>query len=233
VRALALTLALVSAIALGSLARGDDAPPEKVPLPKATDFAKLVLEVARAYPTDGTHGYYWPKGGSWPGTTMDLFYMGKKVCEGDAKKRCFCCGITFEVFFRAYENYCAKAKKPFRILDLDPEGIGRLRHEWFGPTEKDRTTLQKAIVTFKLGKAVPLEDARPGDFCQLWRHSGNGHSVIVVALEKDAAGKPASLRYWSTQSSTNGISEHVEKFSDEKKGVIAAETYVARVGDEG
>jgi hypothetical protein len=228
-------LALTLAFSLAAFSLADDAPKpdDKVPLPKASDFAKLVLEVAKTYPTDGTHGYYWPKSGSWPGTTMDLFYMGKKVGEADPKKRCFCCGITFEVFFRAYENYCAKAKKPFRILDLDADGVLKLRHEWFGPTEKDRTTLQKAITLYKLGKAIPLEDARPGDFCQLWRHSGNGHSVIVVALEKDAAGKPAALRYWSSQGSTNGISENVERFSDEKKGVIAAETYVARVGDEG
>src|SRR5579864_7467642 len=96
----ALALSLVVALALAALGRasGDDAP-EKVALPKADDFTKLVLEVAKSYPTDGTHKYYWPKSGPWPGTTMDLFYTGKKVCEGDKEKRCYCCGITFEVFF--------------------------------------------------------------------------------------------------------------------------------------
>src|SRR5690242_8698586 len=101
----------VLAVAAPLASRGDDA--EKVPLPRASEFAKLVLEVAKTYPTDGTHKYYWPKTGTWPGTTRDLFYLGKKVCDGDPEKRCFCCGLTFEVFFRAYEKYCENAKKPF------------------------------------------------------------------------------------------------------------------------
>lgn len=225
---LALAVSCVLALALAPAATGDDA--EKVPLPAADDFTKLVLEVAKSYPTDGTHKYYWPKSGPWPGTTMDLVYMGKKVATGDAEKRCYCCGITFEVFFRAYERYCEQAKKPFRILDLDADGVLRLRHEWFGPTDKDRTTVQKAIVSYKLGREVPLAEARAGDFCQLWRHSGSGHSVIVVKVEKDEKGTPTALRYWSAQTSTNGIHENTERFSDEKSGVIAAETYVARVG---
>jgi hypothetical protein len=227
---LASSVAVLVAFAFATLARGDDA--EKVPLPKAKDFSKLVLAVARSYPTDGTHRYYWPKSGTWPGTTRDVLYMGTRVCEADEQKRCFCCGITFEVFVRAYEKYCADAKKKFRILDLDADGVLRLRREWFGPTAKDRHTVEKAITMFKLGRSVKLEDAQPGDFCQLWRHSGSGHSVVVLSLEKDASGTPVSLRYWSAQGSTNGIGEHSERFSDEKSGVIAAETYVARVGTE-
>jgi hypothetical protein len=224
------SIIMAALLATGALALADDA--KAPPLPSAGEFSKVLLEVARSYPTDGTHKYHWPKTGSWTGTTRDLVYMETKVCDGDPEKRCYCCGITFEVFFRAYEKYCEKAKKPFRILELDAKGVGDLRREWFGPTAKDRTTLQKAITKFKLGREVKLEDAREGDFCQLWRHDGSGHSVIVLELEKDSKGKPVSLKYWSAQGSTNGIHENTEKFSDEKHGVIAAETYVARVGEE-
>jgi hypothetical protein len=223
-----LVLALLAATAVAQDKK--DAGKDQVPLPAADDFSKLVLEVVKGYPTDGTHKYYWPKTGSWPGTTRDLFYLGTKVCAGDAEKRCYCCGITFEVFFRAYEKYCEQAKKPFRILDLDAKGIDALRHEWFGPTDKDRTTLQKAITLYKLGREVKLADARAGDFCQLWRHNGSGHSVILLDVVKEN-GKAAALKYWSAQGSTNGIHENTEKLSmDGKTGVIEAETYLARVG---
>jgi hypothetical protein len=224
-----LVLPLALALAVAATSHADDAAP---PLPAAKDFSKLVMEIAKSYPTDGTHKYYWPKGGSWPGTTRDLFYGDTKIAEGDPEKRCYCCGITFEVFFRAYEKYCKDAKKPFKILDLDAKGVKDLRHEWFGPTEKDRKTVVTAVTKFKLGKEIKLADAREGDFCQLWRHSGNGHSVIVLEVEKDSEGKPTALKYWSTQGSTNGIHENTEKFSDAKSGVIAGETYVARVGKD-
>src|SRR5438874_2444313 len=78
-------------------------PAAEAPLPLATDFAKRVLELAKSYPADGTHRYHWPKGSSWEGTTRDLVYLGQKVATGDPEKRCYCCGLTFEVFFRAYE----------------------------------------------------------------------------------------------------------------------------------
>jgi hypothetical protein len=205
--------------------------PEKAVLPAADDFTRAVLEVVKTYPTDGTHRYHWPKTGGWPGTTRDVFYEGKKVCEADPEGRCFCCGLTFEVFVRAYEKLCAEAKKPFKILDLDAKGVIELRREWFGPTAKDRTTLLKAVERFQLGKKVPLAEARAGDFCQLWRRSGSGHSVVLMAIEKDDKGKPTALRYWSTQKSTNGIHENTEKFSEtEKSGVLVDETYVARIG---
>ncbi len=233
---LALLLAL-GALALAPTGRAEDgapkdgAPPKdttRVPLPLATDFSKLVLDVARSYPADGTHGYYWPRESDWTGTTRDLFYGGTRVCDGDPQKRCFCCGLTFEVFFRAYEKYCHDAGKPLRILDLDAKGVDALRREWFGPTARDRMTVVKAITKFELGKQVPLEEARPGDFCQLWRHSGSGHSVIVLDVAKDPDGAPASIRYWSTQKTTNGIGENRETFSS--TAVIASETWVARVG---
>jgi hypothetical protein len=228
-RSLIAAAVLAAGLALAGGSRADD---QKTPLPAADDFTKAVLEISKTYPTDGTHKYYWPKKGSWPGTTRDLFYDGEKVCEGDAEKRCFCCGLTFEVFFRAYEKCCQDAKKPFKILDLDAKGVTELRKEWFGPTAEDRHTLEKAITKYNLGKKVDLAQARAGDFCQLWRHSGSGHSVLLLEVEKDSKGKPTALRYWSTQNSTNGVHENTEKFSDEKSGVIEAETYVARVGKD-
>ena len=91
---------------------------KSAPLPKAREFQKLVVKVIKSYPTNGTHQYYWPRkgGGGYAGTTRDLVYQGKVVAKGDSKGRCYCCGITFEVFFRAYKLYCKKKKRPFQGL---------------------------------------------------------------------------------------------------------------------
>src|SRR5687768_5150867 len=94
-------------------------PPSAVP--KVGELNSVVLQVAESYPKDGTHKYFWPKGSGWAGTTRDLFYLGKKVADGDPEKRAYCCGLTFEVLFRAWEVWAAKKKKiDFRIGGLTP-----------------------------------------------------------------------------------------------------------------
>lgn len=229
----------IVALALGAVVasgRAEDEPPKlekpekpKPFIPEETQLAKIVLEVAKGYPTDGTHRYHWPKGSSWTGTTRDLFYDGVRVCDGDPEKRCYCCGLTFEVCFRAWEIAAQRAKVPFRIGDLDAKGVHKLRRDWFGVDEHDRKTCQRALVEHKLGRAIKLEDARPGDFVQLWRASKSGHSVVFLGLDRDAAGRAVALRYWSTQKATNGIGERVERF-DGPAAVLPDETYVARAG---
>ena len=71
--------------------------------PDLPEFNRLVLEVAAEYPTDGTHGYYWPKAGDedfvrYDGCTRDMFYLGKIAMRGEPQSRSFCCGFTLEVF---------------------------------------------------------------------------------------------------------------------------------------
>jgi hypothetical protein len=191
----------------------------------------LVVQVLKSYPTDGSHGYYWPRGSDWEGTTQDLVYQGTKVCTGDAKKRSYCCGLTFEVFFKAYEKWCAAKKKEFRIGDLDADGLTEFRLQWYGASRKnpDRKKLcLEAVVTAKLGRAIEkLEDARPGDFVQLWRRDGSGHSVIFVEWVR-SGGRITGLQYWSTQGATKGIGYHTEKFG-EKKGIDPDHLYIVRV----
>ncbi len=224
---IAVVLAVAATLAVLGLARAEDPPRPFIPGEK--DLAKLVLEVAKAYPTDGTHRYHWPRGSSWTGTTRDLLYDGVRVCDGDPEKRCYCCGLTFEVFFRAWELAAKKAKVAFKIGALDAKGVDGLRRDWFGRDANDRKTLQRALVEHDLGRAIALEEARPGDFVQLWRADKTGHSVVLLDLERDASGKLVALRYWSTQKSTNGVGERVERL-DGPRAVLAAETYVARAG---
>lgn len=200
-------------------------------LPKAKDFRRALLGVMKSYPTNGKHLYYWPKGKAakgWKGTTCDLVYDGQTVAKGDSKGRCYCCGLTFEVFFRAYKKWAKSKSKPFKIGDLDAKGVNKLIRAWFGANGDRRCSLG-AIVDNKLGVHIKaLKDAKAGDFVQLWRHNKSGHSVVFVNWVRDENKAIVGLKYWSTQKSTKGVGTRVERFGP--KGLKRDEIYIARVG---
>ncbi len=191
-----------------------------------------VLAVLKSYPADGTHGYYWPKKGAWLGFTRTLVYDGETIGEGDPKGRCHCSGITFEVFFRAWKRWCKASGKAIRIGRLDAAGVRAFVREWFG-ANGDRATLSAALTRHHLGRRLTdWDDARPGDFVQLWRQSGSGHSAVFLAWTRDEDGSITGLRYWSTQSSTNGIGERSERFGDAGSMVKRDEFFLVRVGED-
>lgn len=189
----------------------------------------FVLEAARAYPTDGRHGYWWPKGDPWRGTTKTLLYAGEPLCEGDAEGRCYCSGLTFEVFLAAWFRWAREHRHPERVADFDLAGMRRFQDQWYG-NDGDRRTLRTALVANGLGVDVAHADAEPGDFVQLWRHDGSGHCAVFLRWERDAAGGITGIRYWSTQKSTNGIGERSEAFGTDGRAVKRDETWIVRVG---
>ncbi|NUM35007.1 MAG: hypothetical protein HUU50_10715 [Candidatus Brocadiae bacterium] len=191
------------------------------------DFNAYVVSILEKYPTDGTHPYYWPSSGTWAGITRDLHYRGALFAKGDDFKRCFCCGITFEVFFLAYEKHCQDQGKEFIIQNFDAKALNTFLKQWFG-SDGNRKTLLNAIVSNGLGFSVPMDKAKKGDFVQLWRYSGSGHSVIFISWVYDAQGKRNGLKYWSTQGSTNGIGYRTEYFGG-SKGIDTEQLYIARV----
>ena len=205
-------------------------------LPKLGAFNTHVLAVVETYPTDGTHGYHWPKSGTWSGNTRTLHYDGKVLLEGDAKGRCHCCGLTFEVFLRAFERWTTSVKQPFKILDMTRRDVLRLKGEWFG-VSGDRATLHTAITKNKLGvRITDWKQAKDGDFVQLWRYSGSGHSVVFRKWKRRGK-KIIGITYWSSQGSTNGIGERTELFGDPKRDkkangskVKPDEFYLCRIG---
>ncbi len=211
-------------------------PPPPADLPSPGAFTSLVLKIAKSYRTGGAHPYYWPRGNpvkGWAGNTRDLYYMGKLFSPGDPRGRCYCCGLTFEVFFRAWKAWCEKKKKPFRVDGLDFDQLKAFRAHFFG-SNGDLECVGGAIPAWGLGFAVPPMEARPGDFVQFWRlprkgRRPSGHSVIFLAWVKDRRGKPRALRYWSTQGSTHGIGVREERVGG-PGGVDLSRFYAARVG---
>lgn len=198
-------------------------------LPKAKTFRKYVLKILKTYPTNGKHQYYWPrKAKGYHGTTRNLYYQNTLIAKGDKKGRCYCCGLTFEVFFRAYQLYCAKRKIPFRILNFTPQQVKKLRIKWYGADGNPKCSYN-AILSMGLGKAVNPKKAKPGDFVQFWRKSGSGHSVIFIKWKRNSSGQIIGLTYWSTQKSTKGIGFKTEYFRG-KYGILPKKIYIARVG---
>ena len=186
-----------------------------------------VLKVIQSYPVDGTHGYWWPKDGAYDGTTCDLVYQGQVVARGEAQKRAYCCGLTFEVFFRAWELASKRTgPKGLKIGNLSAAQLKKLRADWYCAAGGRRGPVD-ALVPRKLAvHVVDPSDARPGDFVQLWRKNNTGHSVVFLGWLRQ--GKTITgIRYWSTQKSTNGIGERREHTAG-KSGVDLANTHIAR-----
>ena len=115
------------------------------------------------------------------------------------------------------------------INTWSPDEVNKFQFLWFG-SDGDKHCIHHAVTSFGVGQEISNpDDARPGDFVQLWRHSGSGHSCIFQEWIRDDKGKITGLKYWSTQKKTNGISINQEPVADDK-GIILSQTYIVRIG---
>jgi hypothetical protein len=73
-----------------------------------------------------------------------------------------------------------------------------------------------------------MKNVKKGDFVQIWRTSGSGHSVIFMNWTVNDAGDTTGIRYWSTQPGTNGVNYNTEYFSEYGGRVDKAHTYYSR-----
>jgi len=198
--------------------------------PPAPDPNAVVLDVLRAYPTDGSYPYYWPRTGkdaSWDGTTEEIRYQGTRITQGDAQRRSYCCGLTYEVFLKVLRRLHGEA-----IPGVTAQDLHETRRRWYGDSKQAperRRLVAFAIESMGFGAQVArLEDARPGDFVQFWRHSGSGHSAVFLDWIRED-GRIAGLKYWSSQKSTRGIGTAVERLRG-PDGIKPDEIYLARLG---
>lgn len=235
-RILAVTIALFLAALLTlplDNARGEEpASGEAVP-----EFNRMVLRLVREYPADGTHRYWWPRSGegNYDGCTRDLFLLGQRVMRGEAEGRTYCCGVTLEVFLRAYQEWLA-GHGGEQATRVRPEEWSRFQKLWF-VLKQNGPGPSAALEAFDLGRTIPREEALPGDFVQIWRTKNaagkmTGHSVIFLDWVRDEAGRITGFRYWSSQPATNGIGERVEHFGPDG-GMSEEYTYFGRVEPQG
>ncbi|HMX63819.1 MAG TPA: hypothetical protein PKD58_12195 [Candidatus Sumerlaeota bacterium] len=202
--------------------------------PAIPPFNQLILAEAAKYPTDGTHTYWWPRKGEGPkydGCSADVFLGGKKVMSGEPEGRTFCCGLTLEVFAKVYDEFLKQ--NPGFESPLTEKNWKDFQGKWF-VREMQGDGPGDALEAYGLGEKIARGDVLPGDFVQLWRNkretekNPSGHSVIFLAWQYDQKGEINGLRYWSTQTSTNGIHERIEEFGEKPGNIDAAHTYYSR-----
>ena len=174
---------------------------------------------------------------SWSGTSgmpIDIeFKDGEILFTKTSDGSTYCTGFTFSVGF-----VCALNRG--LLEDWTNEDVEKLHTAWNQGDAKSKPKLcvdaiSKSINGQKpLGKEVSLDNAIEGDFCQIWRTSGSGHSVIFLEkIIKDS--KVVGIKYVSSNGSVNpktgktGVGENTEYFSDSGGKVIRENTYYARM----
>ncbi|TWT41404.1 hypothetical protein [Botrimarina hoheduenensis] len=171
-----------------------------------------VLAIARSYPDGGGYNRTW----AGSGTPAAVMHRGQQVLATGTDGT-YCCGFTFCVAMQALQQRGLLNDKSFAE-------VKHFQKLWYGATElKEDTLCVLAVETLGVGQAVALEDSQPGDFLQLWRTNGSGHSVIFLEWIEQS-GTRVGFRYRSSQGSTAGIADAVEYFS----GVSGAEGRVDR-----
>jgi hypothetical protein len=177
------------------------------------------IEIARSFPDGG--GYQW-KG---TGVPEEILFKGERIlAKGE---RTYCSGFTFAVVMKA-------AAERRLLQDKSVEQVRRFQKQWYGATEESsETQCAYAVEALGIGRSVSPEEAQPGDFLQLWRTNGSGHSVLFLDwVVQD--GRRIGVKYRSSQTATNGIGDHTEYFVAvaEKNGKVDPQRlYFARLHD--
>lgn len=169
-----------------------------------------IVRILKTYPTDGSHDYWWPKRGegNYDGATTDIVVNGQTVMTGEPKGRTFCCGLTLEVYYR-YLQSAPKLSTASAALDHKD-----FKGNWFCKEINSPGPLD-ALSKYQLGTAITnWDEARPGDFVQLWRTNRSGHSVIFINWVYSSKGDKIGIQYWSTQIPTSGIGYRTELFGN-------------------
>ncbi len=193
-----------------------------------SDFNELVLDLVDAYPKDGTFEYYWPQSGSWSGGTQDVYYQGEKVGSG-GYDACYCSGITWEWYLRAFQEYDRSIGGDGQDLNgVDADEIWDMRRDWYvrdlyGPGPSI------AMENYGLGAEVQsFDDWMPGDFVQFWRTSGSGHTAIFMGWITDDDGARVGMDYASCQGSTDGLGVNDEYFGSHSGALDPSAMYAGR-----
>ena len=206
-------VSLVPLLAFGSLAA------------KEKQADNPALAVARSFPNGGGYSVKWTGSGSPEEVRHnDTRILAK--CDPDGT---YCSGFTFAVVMRT-------AKELGLLKDKSVDDVKKFQKSWYG-NSKDQDTRERqcavAVEELGIGKAVESKDAKPGDFCQLWRNDKSGHSVVFLEWVEEN-GKRVGFKYRSSQKGTKGIGDRTEYFADAegKNGkVLRDRVYFARVND--
>ncbi len=207
----------------------------KSKLPSASDyitFGTQPLQVAKLFEPLAFGKYSWAGGSGMP---IDIKFQSEspiftKMADGST----YCTGFTFAVCFTCSLNRGLLEE----FTDADIKNMQSIWNQG-NPKQKPKLcvdAISKPIAPNlkPLGKEITLEDCEPNDFCQIWRTTNSGHSVILVDKIVEN-GKITGIKYFSSNAVTNpntgrtGVGENTEYFSDSGGKMIRENTYFARL----
>lgn len=186
-----------------------------------TKGSRKVFDAVHSLPTNLP--YFYERGKESPGVAFDLVHKGQMILRSNGTVHCSGTTLT-AVFIAANQLGLLDDKTPAQVKDF------YLR--WFGARGDTERQQGPAMEHLGIGGSIEPGDAIPGDFVQLWRKSGTGHSVVFVDWAKDPDTKQIiGIKYRSAQGP--GIGTKTEYFSDapggEKYGVLRKRTYFSRL----
>ncbi|MBN1638042.1 MAG: carboxypeptidase regulatory-like domain-containing protein [Ignavibacteriales bacterium] len=151
------------------------------------------------------------------GYKLKLF--GNELIE-PPRKTSYCSGSTYTAFIEALNLIFEYQEKPLtyevyeamRMQELD-NGRREDDIKFWGKWNADGFGNHFALVQYSdMGKIIEPNNALPGDFMNISWTNGGGHSVIFLGWHLDDTGE-LNVVYWSSQKSTNGISDQVVPIS--------------------
>lgn len=196
--------------------------------PEDVSFNDYVVDVLEEYHRDGRYPYSWVSG--YHGVTQDLYYKGTKIAKAnsDSSHSTYCSGVTFEVYFRAIKRLQQDLNLGEDINGMSASNFSDFMSKWY-VAQDSRRGPSYALQSYGLGDRInEMKDVKKGDFVQIWRTSGSGHSVIFMNWTTNTAGDTTGMKYWSTQTSTNGVNYNTEYFSGLGGNIDKAHTYYSR-----
>lgn len=180
-----------------------------------SEYGTDVITVANKF---SGGGYKW--GGGVSGVCIALFHNGKLIRGYNEGGPSHCCGFTLSVAFIVATNRGL-------LEDKTENQVKQFSRDWYGAGgiykndgEECGKLCVTALVNLGIGYEVSLEDAKEGDFCQIWRTNGSGHSVIFISHIYDGD-NIIGFNYRSSQKSTGGIGDSKEYFKDSGKGSMS------------
>ena len=216
--------------------------------PETSSYNDVVLDRIATYPTDGSYGYYWPRGGGWAGTTQDIWYLDTRVATGDPYQRSYCVGLTWEVFMRAFETLQSRGEAARPHLGRAGRlGAARLSHGLVRPRPlRLRRGGGGRACGHRRARGEPRRGAarrlRPVLAQLRQRPLGDLRRVGPVARSTTQEPSPGSATGPHRQGSTDGIGDRVENFgmsresinstprdTEKYNNIIGWAIYVARV----
>jgi hypothetical protein len=181
---------------------------------------KKISEIALAFAKSLPDGGGYELNGS--GVPIEIVHKGTRILPKGV--RTYCSGFTFATVMTTAERLGL-------LKDKTVDQIKRFQREWYGGAGDAEKQQGPAMRNLGIGDNVPMEQAKPGDFLQLWRVGGSGHSVVFTGwlMDPSRPGVPVGFSYRSSQPRTDGIGNSQERFSDAGGTVLRNRIYFSRL----